>query len=79
MTSPVEQIDVECPGCGKTYRDWHRPSFNFNLGVTYYDEYLDRATSATCPHCGLKVKIETLFVRGGTFTWGTLGERKEEQ
>ena len=31
MTSPVETIKVKCPGCGKTYKDWHRDSINLAL------------------------------------------------
>ena len=28
MTSPVEKIEITCPGWCKTYTDWQRPSFN---------------------------------------------------
>jgi predicted RNA-binding Zn-ribbon protein involved in translation (DUF1610 family) len=69
MTSPVEEIQVTCPGCGNVYRDWHRASFNFNLGEEFSEEYIDQATSATCPKCGLKVRLTALFVDGKTMTF----------
>ena len=31
MTSPPEQITVECPACGERYPDWFRASLNFRL------------------------------------------------
>jgi endogenous inhibitor of DNA gyrase (YacG/DUF329 family) len=65
VTMPIEEIMVECPNCGKTYNDWCRRSINFSLGETFSDEYLDEATSATCPHCGYKVQIETLYPQWG--------------
>ncbi|HUT09378.1 MAG TPA: hypothetical protein VMY42_02690 [Thermoguttaceae bacterium] len=41
MTSPPEQIDVECPKCGQVYSDWYRPSINLTLD-DLDDEYLER-------------------------------------
>jgi endogenous inhibitor of DNA gyrase (YacG/DUF329 family) len=60
MTSPPEEIEVTCPGCGHVYRDWRRASFNLSLPDEFDDEYMDQATSAICPRCGLKVYFETL-------------------
>ena len=61
MTSPVEQIEVLCPGCKKRYQDWWRASSN--LGLDNFDEeYLEKASTATCPDCGLKVKLDTMVV-----------------
>ena len=62
MTSPVEQIVVECPGCGNRYEDWFRASINLTLD-SFDDEYLERASTATCPACGCCVELGTLVVR----------------
>lgn len=69
MTSPVEEIQVICPGCGHVYRDWHRASFNFSLGEEFSEEYLAEATSATCPKCRFKVRLTTLFAYDQTLEW----------
>jgi endogenous inhibitor of DNA gyrase (YacG/DUF329 family) len=64
MTSPVEEIEVQCPRCNKTYRDWYRGSFNPDLGETWSEEYMRQATTATCPDCGHVVELGILIVRG---------------
>ena len=65
MTSPPEQITVECPECGHVYEDWHRTSINFDLDPALSDpDYLDEASSATCPECGHKVDLGALTVEG---------------
>jgi DNA-directed RNA polymerase subunit RPC12/RpoP len=61
MTMLVEDIEVTCPECGHVFMDWIRSSFNRSLPVYFSDEYMDRATSATCPKCGFKVYFETLI------------------
>ena len=63
MTSPVEAVTVTCPGCGKVYEDWFRPSVNLMLD-NFDETYLDEASSATCPGCGLNVRFENLIVDG---------------
>jgi hypothetical protein len=70
MTSPAETITVTCPGCRKSYEDWWRPSINLSLGEKFDDEYLDRASSATCKYCGLKVYLKNLIVQEDG-TWVT--------
>ena len=62
MTSPPEQISVVCPECGKTYEDWYRPSINLQLD-DFDEEYLERASTSTCPDCGFKVRHSVLTVR----------------
>lgn len=62
MTSPPEDVEVQCPGCATVYTDWYRPSVNRSLGEDFDDEYLDAASSATCPACGLKVYFAVLEV-----------------
>lgn len=62
MTSPPEDIEVECPECAAIYTDWYRPSINRSLGEEFDEEYFDAASSAVCPRCGFKVYFETLDV-----------------
>ena len=71
MTSPPEQITVECPECGHVYEDWQRASINLDLDPALADpEYLDEASSATCPECGHKVDLGTLTVEGNLWRVG---------
>jgi endogenous inhibitor of DNA gyrase (YacG/DUF329 family) len=70
MTSPPEQILVECPSCHHVYEDWWRPSINLQI-EDFDDEYLREASTATCPKCGKKVDLEVLTVEpDGTFRIG---------
>jgi predicted RNA-binding Zn-ribbon protein involved in translation (DUF1610 family) len=62
MTSPPREITVICPNCGAEYQDWIRPSINLSID-TFDDDYLDRASSATCPKCKHKVSLDALIVR----------------
>ena len=63
MTSPPQRISVECPQCEKIYEDWWRPSINLNI-EHFDDEYLEKASTSTCPACGHKVSHSTLIVSG---------------
>jgi len=67
MTSPVEEIRVECPRCRHQYDDWYRPSVNLDLD-DFDDDYLRRASTATCPRCGTVAELDTLTVDGGVWT-----------
>jgi predicted RNA-binding Zn-ribbon protein involved in translation (DUF1610 family) len=61
VTSPVEIVVIDCPGCGERYEDWWRPSIN--LGIDAFDEdYLREASTGTCPRCGLVVDIGSVLV-----------------
>ena len=61
MTSPPEEIQVRCPECGHLYEDWCRASMKSGLeGLD--DEYLEEASTATCPKCGYKVDLGILIV-----------------
>ena len=62
MTSPPREITVICPECGTEYQDWIRPSINLALD-NFSEDYLDQATSATCPKCKTKVSLDVLIVR----------------
>ena len=57
MTSPPEDITVECPKCGHTYEDWIRRSVNLRLD-NFDSDYLERCFSATCPKCHHKVNLD---------------------
>ena len=72
MTSPPENITVECPQCKKSYQDWWRPSINRSLDIGFDDEYVDQASSATCNHCGHKIYLNSLVVQlDGTWVLST--------
>jgi DNA-directed RNA polymerase subunit RPC12/RpoP len=67
MSSPIENVQVICPNCGKTYQDWFRASVNLTLD-NFDDEYIDKCSSAICPYCNFKVYFSSLVVdRNGTF------------
>ena len=67
MTSPIEEITVECPKCGRSYEDWYRASVNLDLDPLD-DEYLESCSTAKCPHCQHKVDLSLLVVEDGVFT-----------
>lgn len=56
MTSPPEQIVVECPNCKRWYEDWHRPSIN-RLIDNFSDEFIEQASTAVCPYCNCKAAL----------------------
>ena len=70
MTSPPEEIEVVCPDCGQKYVDWYCPSLNLSLD-NFDDDYLEEASTKTCPRYGVKYDLGTLFagqiVEGGPF------------
>jgi hypothetical protein len=62
MTSPVEEILVRCRRCGRLYRDWFRASVNpqLNAALAADQEYVEAASTATCPSCHTAVAISDL-------------------
>jgi hypothetical protein len=59
MARPVEQITVECPGCGCCFVDWTSPAA-VELEVACDPQLADpgfvrSAAMATCPQCGRSV------------------------
>lgn len=78
MTMPPEEIEVICPKCGRQYKDWWRPSINLSLGERFDEEYLDAATSSTCPHCHFKVRHDVLIV-GEDGVWQVGSHRPDWQ
>ncbi len=69
MTSPIKQIRVECPECGKVYDDWYRGSVNLSIDPDFDDAYLRECSTATCPACGHVVELGSLVVNGDTWTF----------
>ena len=51
MTSPIENIEVECPACGERFVTWHRGSVNLSLGENWTKEELNEVRFAYCPKC----------------------------
>jgi len=68
MTTPIEQINVECSGCGHRYEDYHRRSMNLALD-DFDDDYLEQMSTTTCPECGVKRSIGSLVVGEVDNTW----------
>ena len=62
MTSPPEDIFVDCPKCHALYKDWFRASINFGLGDDFDEEYLEECSTSVCPECGYKVSHDLLVV-----------------
>ncbi len=63
MTSPPQQIRVECPRCGPVFEDWMRGSVNLDLegwdpDAPEVQEYLRECS--TCRHVA---ELDTLVVR----------------
>jgi endogenous inhibitor of DNA gyrase (YacG/DUF329 family) len=58
MSSPIVEINVECPSCGLIYQDWDRASVTPEMAADA--EYMQRVTTATCPSCGHVVRIDDL-------------------
>jgi large subunit ribosomal protein L7/L12 len=67
VTSPPEQIQIDCPKCGTVYQDWYRPSINATLDpeLAADEEYMRQASTGTCPACGHTVDIGTLIAEWG--------------
>ena len=72
MTSPPEEITVECPKCGHLYKDWFRGSVNLDLH-DFDEKYVGQCSSATCPECQQKVTLDVLVVEDGVFKLGFRG------
>ena len=68
MTTPVEQITVECSDCGPRYEDFHRRSMNLALG-DFDDDYLEQMSTTTYQECGVKRSISSLVVREVDNPW----------
>ena len=68
MTTPIEQITVECSGCGHRYEDYHRRSMNLSLD-DFDDDYIEQMSTTICPEYGVKRSIRSLVVREVDNAW----------
>lgn len=66
MSSPIEQVTVQCPECQAQYQDWYRASMNLDLD-DFDDDYVDAASRAVCPNCGHIVYFDSMIVRDHVF------------
>ena len=69
MTSPIEDITVQCRKCEHPYEDWFRASVNLDLDP-FDSEYVEQCSTATCPECQHKVNLDVLIVEDGVFKLG---------
>ena len=61
MTSPIEQIEIECPTCFHRFKTYHRASINLNLG-DMTEEDVQRSHTKQCPACKATMSLDTLVV-----------------
>ena len=62
MTSPVDEIEVECPNCATVFRTWYRASMDLTLDA-FDDVYIKAATVKTCANCGYQIALGALIIR----------------
>ncbi len=62
MSSPIEDITVVCPTCGKAFETWYRASLNLQID-DFSEEYVRSVSVKTCPHCNAEVTLSMLIVR----------------
>jgi hypothetical protein len=61
MTSPIVDIEVECPDCGEQFVAWHRASVNLSLGEQWTKDELDEAKFAICSKCNGRFEKDVLI------------------
>ena len=62
MTSPIVEIQVQCPACGEQFATWHRSSVNLSLGEQWTKEELDELKFVYCPRCNGRFEKDLLIV-----------------
>jgi hypothetical protein len=62
MSSPIEIINVLCPGCGHRYDAPFRASMNLRLD-NFDAEYIKKMSTGVCTKCGLEVPLGSLIVQ----------------
>ena len=62
MTSPIVDIEVECPACGEQFVTWYRSSMNLSLGEKWTKKELDEVKFANCPKCNGRFEKDLLIV-----------------
>ena len=78
MTSPVEEITINCPGCGTSYQTHYRASMNLGLD-DFNDDYIEDMSTGTCPECGHKVSLGSLVVRADGVWEINAADEKDDQ
>ena len=63
MTSPIVDIEVECPACGEWLVTWHRDSVNLSLGEKWTKKELDEVKFANCPKCNGRFEKDMLITK----------------
>jgi len=53
VTTPMYEVEVECPRCGLDYTAWRRDSINLMLSPMTEAE-IEAQLSTTCPSCGYR-------------------------
>jgi len=66
MTTPPEQVTVQCPSCGVQFQAWHRATMEQDL-AGFDSGYVEDVSSPTCPACGTTTPIDTLRIDDGIF------------
>jgi hypothetical protein len=61
MTSPIEDIEVECSACGEHFATWHRASVNLSLGEKWTKKELHEVKFANCPRCNAQFEKDLLI------------------
>ena len=56
MTSPIRDIELQCPACGKNFFTWHRDSVNLSLGEKWSKSELEEINFAHCPACKQRIQ-----------------------
>ena len=62
MTSPIVDIEAECPDCGEQFVTWYRSSMNLSLGEKWTKKELDEVKFANCPKCNGRFVKDVLIV-----------------
>ena len=61
MTSPIVDIEVECPVCGEQFVTWLRGSVNLSLGEKWSKKELNEVKFANCPRCNSRFEKDVLI------------------
>jgi hypothetical protein len=67
MTSPIEEIQIECPKCRALFKSYYRASMNLSMD-SFDQNYIEEMSTATCPQCRHRMALNSLIVNGDG-TW----------
>jgi DNA-directed RNA polymerase subunit RPC12/RpoP len=56
-----EEVFVVCPGCRDEFSDFVRLSFNLGTGERWAPEEIEEQSTASCPVCGERVRVDGLI------------------